>query len=456
MCNSSLQKRLLRPEHCDPLYLLQQLGLGQEYCALLESADRNHGVNDLSFLALGAREVIVSDNNTDPLQPLELLVGSGEANDFLTMGYIGFLSYESVRHFEDINLTPAENTPDAVFVLPEVILRIDHAKKEVLIIAHEDTNEDLNAIEQVVLASPYLNDERELIEKRSLDLPLPSLEDIAAYRCVSREEHCERVQKIQEGIQAGETFQVVLSQLLEIEQDVPAHAVYEALRVINPSPYMYYFQTPERTIVGASPETLLRVNGKEMLYRPIAGTRKRTGDPVKDRAMQEELMADEKERAEHQMLVDLGRNDVGKVAEIGSVKVEDAFHAETYAHVFHIVSNVRGTLPESISSLDALRSVFPQGTVSGAPKVRAMEVIRDTEQSPRGIYSGGFGYVDLSGNLDFAIAIRTLVFEDGKIKLRAGGGIVADSVPELEDNECLHKARSCLAAVQLARTSLQS
>jgi anthranilate synthase component 1 len=214
---------------------------------------------------------------------------------------------------------------------------------------------------------------------------------------------------------------------------------------------MYYFQTPDRTIVGASPETLLRVDGDHMLYRPIAGTRKRGGDKAKDDAMREELLGNAKERCEHQMLVDLGRNDIGRVAEIGSVRVHDPFHIETYAHFFHIVSDVTGTLRKDLSALDALQAVFPAGTLSGAPKLRAMEILSKLEGAPRGVYGGAFGYVDLNGNIDFAITIRTLIFDQRGISLNVGAGIVKDSIAEHEDNECLHKARSCLAAVFSAR-----
>ncbi len=204
--------------------------------------------------------------------------------------------------------------------------------------------------------------------------------------------------------------------------------------------------------MGASPETLLRVDGGQMLYRPIAGTRKRVGDKAKDDALCAELLSDPKERCEHQMLVDLGRNDIGRVAEIGSVEVQDPFHIEAYAHVFHIVSNVTGELREGLSALDALQAVFPAGTLSGAPKLRALEILSKLEGTPRGVYGGAFGYVDLDGNIDFAITIRTLVFDKNGISLRVGAGVVKDSVAEHEDNECLHKARSCLAAVFSARS----
>ena len=458
----TLQSEILRPDHCDPLYLLRTLGEQRDYCALLESSARK-GSNDFSFLALGARDVITIEDGSatslltedatpvkDPLEPFEQIIESNEHHERLFMGYIGFISYEAVRQFEQVHLEPHPTIPDAVFVLPEVLLKINHTTHEVTLISHEDTTDDLEGIRNAILNSPFFDDTKSEDPHVDTTLPLPSLEEIEPYRTVSRQEHCKRVETIQESITKGEAFQVVLSQELVLENDVPPDAVYEQLRKLNPSPYMYFYQTPERTIVGASPETLIRVEEGGMLYRPIAGTRKRTGDPVQDKLMQEELLSDEKERCEHQMLVDLGRNDVGRVAEIGSVEVQNPFHIEQYAHVFHIVSDVRGTLAEGKTALDAVRSVFPAGTLTGAPKVRAMEIIGSLESSPRGIYGGAFGYIDLSGNVDLAIVIRTMLFEGGKISLRVGGGIVADSVPELEDNECLHKARSCVAAVNLA------
>ncbi len=469
--------KIIRPEHCDPLFLLRELGRNREHCALLESADRNHGINDFSFLALGKRDlVLIHDGN--PLEPFKKTIGRGEEGSLLMMGYIGFLSFESLRHFESLPLKCDEAIPDGYFVLPEVILRIDHKKREVTLMTHSDSEEDLGAIERVVHESPYYDneinvtaaplppqgerlgegdlreegrlrfqDDRKKDAKTSAKIALPSTADITAMRMTNREEFCSNVRKVQEEILKGEAFQVVLSQELTMASKADPLNVYEKLRFINPSPYMYYFRTPERTIVGASPETLIRVDGRKMLYRPIAGTRKRTGDPATDERMKQELLSDEKERCEHQMLVDLGRNDLGRVAKIGSVSVQNAFHLEQYAHVFHIVSDITAELRDDLNALDALASVFPAGTLTGAPKLRAVEILSKLEKSPRGIYGGAFGYIDLKGNIDFAISIRTMLFDHRGISLRVGAGIVKDSIPECEDDECMHKAKSCLAAV---------
>lgn len=448
----------LQPAHCDPLYVFRALKNKFSHSALLESADRTNGSpNEFSFIALGARDIVRSEKGEctsmlhgkshciDPLQIFENIIEKNRKGDHLHMGYIGFLSFESVRYFDAIDLPPDADMPDALFFLPEVLLRINHNERTVNITTHEDSTVDLHEIESVIMASPFFDDSTVATKhkKRSLS----TLGDIEALRTVSREEFIRQVEEVQEHILAGEAFQVVLSQELRMTSSALPIEIYRELRTINPSPYMYYFETPELTIVGASPETLLRVTGKNMLYRPIAGTRKRTGDDAVDSDMQRELLSDQKERAEHQMLVDLGRSDIGKVATIGSVRVENPFHIEAYAHVYHIVSDITGNLREGLSSLDALRAVFPAGTLSGAPKLRALEIIRDTEKSPRGIYGGAFGYIDLSGDIDMAITIRTMLCKKGTITIRTGAGIVKNSIPENEDSECLYKARSCLAAV---------
>lgn len=449
---STFVTKTLRPDHCDPLFLFRKLGADQAYCALLESADRSHGVNDLSFLALGARDVIrCMPGTADKGLPPELRERTNDARKpgQLTIGYIGYVSFEAARRFEDIALTPDPSVPDALFVLPEVLLRIDHVARTVTVTAHADTALSLDRIEEIILQSPFRDD---ALGRPKGKQALPELADIEPLRQTSRKRFCEHVETAKEKILAGEAFQVVLSQELRLQTSADPIDVYEKLREINPSPYMYCFRTPERTIVGASPETLLRVDGSRMLYRPIAGTRKRTGETAKDAALQQELLNDPKERCEHQMLVDLGRNDVGRVAVMGSVRVRDPFHIEAYAHVFHIVSDIEAVLRPEVSPLDALQAVFPAGTLSGAPKLRAMEILAGLEDSPRGVYGGAFGYVDMNGNIDFAITIRTLVFDAKGVSLRVGAGIVKDSVAEHEDNECLHKARSCLAAVFSAQS----
>ena len=452
----------IRPEHCDPLYLLRELGRGRDYCVLLESADRKLKTHDYSFVALGSRDVIrVKDGEvrgsryvpdgrvTDALSVLSGTLSAGAKGERLRMGYIGFLAYEAARQFDAIDLPPDGRLPDAQFILPEVLLKIDHLRREVAIIAHRDTQESLAEIERVIEQSPFRDDRS--AQPQDKRLYLATQEDVGPLRQTSRERFCGAVREAKERIAAGEAFQIVLSQEFLIDRPPPAEAVYAALRDINPSPYMIYFRTPELAIVGASPEMLVRVDGRQITYRPIAGTRLRTGDAAADQRSVEELLVDPKERCEHQMLVDLGRNDLGRVCKTGSVRVENPFHVEQYSHVFHIVSDVVGEMRDDLSSLDVVRSVFPAGTLTGAPKLRAMEIIRELEASPRGIYGGAFGYIDLAGNVDLAITIRTLLFRDATASLRIGAGIVNQSVPEREDDECLFKARSLLAAVRRAR-----
>lgn len=460
-----LLTRTVRPKHCDPMFLLRELGRNRATVALLESIDRNHGTNDCSFLALGARDAFTIAGNRlrgskrcpdgavrDPLQPFESMVGTGAKGGFLTMGYIGFLSYESLRLFESIELEVDPNVPDGYFVLPEVLIKMDHRKQEVSIVSHEDSKEDLDAIERTLHQSPFHDDA--LQRKFVMDnIKLPDPEEVQALRKTTQETYCDSVRKAQEEIKKGEAFQIVLSQELRMKTHAYPIDIYAQLRMINPSPYMYVFKTPERTIVGASPETLVRVDGRTLTYRPIAGTRKRSDDPIIDAKMRTELLNDQKERSEHQMLVDLGRNDLGRIAKIGSVRVENPFHIENYAHVMHIVSDITAELADGKNALDALRSVFPAGTLTGAPKLRACEIISNLERAPRGIYGGAFGYIDASGNLDMAICIRTMLFDERGMSLRVGAGIVKDSIPEREDDECMHKARSCLAAVFSASTT---
>jgi anthranilate synthase component 1 len=263
---------------------------------------------------------------------------------------------------------------------------------------------------------------------------------------------CAAVDKVKGYIRDGDAFQVVLSQRLSAPFQGRALDVYRALRVMNPSPYMYHLDFGAFQITGSSPEVLVRVEKGEVTLRPIAGTRPRGATPEEDVRLAEELLADPKERAEHVMLIDLGRNDVGRVAEIGSVRLSDRMVIERYSHVMHIVSEVRGRLKVGLGPLDVLKASFPAGTVSGAPKVRALEIIRELEPVKRGIYSGAVGYIGWNGNLDTAIAIRTAVIKDGRLHVQAGAGIVHDSVPENEWQETLNKAKALMRAVQMTRT----
>jgi anthranilate synthase component 1 len=259
-----------------------------------------------------------------------------------------------------------------------------------------------------------------------------------------------------EYIRAGDIFQVVLSQRLEVELGCEPMEVYRTLRVVNPSPFMFFLRTPEVTLVGSSPEIMCRVVDRQVTVRPLAGTRPRGATAEEDRHLAEELLADPKERAEHVMLVDLGRNDVGRVARFGTVKLSDVMVIERYSHVMHITSNVTGTLRDDCDAFDALKACLPAGTVSGAPKVRAMQIIDELEPHRRGPYAGAVGYIDYAGNMDTCIALRTLVVQDGKGYIQAGAGLVADSVPASEYQETLNKARGLLKAIEVTRERVQA
>jgi anthranilate synthase component 1 len=258
------------------------------------------------------------------------------------------------------------------------------------------------------------------------------------------------VRKSKEYVRAGDVFQVVISQRFSARTDAEPFEIYRALRVLNPSPYMYFLKLGDTAIVGSSPELLLKVQGREAFYRPIAGTRPRGKDEAEDQVLAAELAADPKERAEHIMLVDLGRNDLGRVSEYGSVRVERLEFVEYYSHVMHLVSTLRGRLRPDVDCLEALAACFPAGTVSGAPKIRAMEIIDELEPTRRGIYAGAILYLDFSGNLDSCIAIRTMVVKNGLASVQAGAGLVADSVPEREYQETVNKARALIAALEVA------
>jgi len=259
------------------------------------------------------------------------------------------------------------------------------------------------------------------------------------------------VKAAKEYIRAGDIFQVVLSQRLDFTPEVPPFDIYRALRTVNPSPYMYFLKMGDTHVLGSSPEMLVRVTGRKLEYRPIAGTHPRGRDEAEDQRLQEKMLSDEKERAEHVMLVDLGRNDIGRVSEYGSVHVSDLMHIERYSHVMHLVSNVEGKLREGLDALDAFAACFPAGTLSGAPKVRAMQIIEELEPLRRGVYGGSILYADFAGNLDSCIAIRTMLLKNKRAYLQSGGGIVADSDPQKEYQESVNKAQALLRAVEKAR-----
>src|SRR4030095_11202787 len=368
-----------------------------------------------------------------------------------TGGAVGYVGYDAAAWVEPVTLQPTTAVDEeAAFMVFDTVLAFDHVRHRILIIANARItgDEDLESLYQFACAKI------EFVE-RELDRPLskpqcPDKSPIEVTSNVSRETFEQMVRTAKEYIAAGDIYQVVLSQRFETRLGADPFTVYRALRHVNPSPYMYFIRMGERSIVGSSPEVLVRVEGRRGETPPIVGTRPRGRNEDEDLRLAEELKRNEKERAEHVMLVDLGRNDVGRVSAYGSVKVPTYMALERYSHVMHLVSIVEGKLADDYDRLDALAACFPAGTVSGAPKVRAMEIIAELENRRRGVYAGAVGYLDFAANLDFCITIRTVLIEHGRAYVQAGAGIVADSNPAAEDEETRDKESAVIRALELA------
>ena len=375
-----------------------------------------------------------------------------------TAGAVGFFSYDAVRLTEKLPEVSKDELgmPDACLMFFDTVLAFDHVRQELLLIATAD-------LQRKRPQAAYADAVRRIADlQRRLAKPLPKPARHAAHgklRLKARtrkQDFLAAVQRIREYIAAGDVFQTVLSQRFDVEPGADPFSIYRALRIVNPSPYMYFLRMGLRRpgdthIAGSSPELLVRVHGRKVEYRPIAGTRPRGETEEMDREIEAELRADEKEVAEHIMLVDLGRNDVGRVSEYGTVQVKDLMVVERYSHVMHLVTALEGTLREGLSAVDAFRACFPAGTLTGAPKVRAMEIIEELEPARRGVYGGSIFYADFSGNFDSCIAIRSLLMRGREGHIQAGAGIVADSVPEREFEESVNKARAVVRAIERAR-----
>ncbi len=371
-------------------------------------------------------------------------------------GAVGYVAYDAVRIFEPrVGLRSEEGTPPMAFLLCDKFLVFDNVRDTVMIVviadaakagAYEDAMQEIKRIYAKMLSAESI---ARVIE-RSGSAASPRAAAAEFRSEMTKGEFCEMVEKCKEAIAAGEVIQIVPSQKFTTKTDVSALALYRALRTINPSPYNFFMRIGAKTLIGSSPEELVKLVGRTASTAPIAGTRPRGDTPARDAELERDLKADPKENAEHVMLVDLGRNDLGRVCETGSVKVEGFAHVERYSHVMHLVSNVKGTLSKERDAFDLLPAAFPAGTLSGAPKVRAMELIAEYEKSPRGIYGGAAGYFSLTGDMDFAIVIRTLVKEGDVVTMRSGAGIVADSDPEREYDETINKAKAVFEAVKFA------
>lgn len=376
-------------------------------------------------------------------------------------GLVGYLGYDMVRFFERVPDRGKSGTdlPDLFFMVTDTMLIFDNLRQKIKVVSNahiegktpeEAYGEALDKIEDIIdrLRRPPAEDRKQKMEYRPRNP-----EYISSFG--TREAFEDAVKKSKEYVMDGDVVQVVLSQRFERKSDVDPFTIYRALRVINPSPYMYYIDTGDAKIVGSSPEILVRLEGKKIVLRPIAGTRRRGETETEDRSLEEELRKDPKEVAEHIMLVDLGRNDVGRVAKTGSVKVTEMMAVERYSHVMHLVSNVEGDMKDGLDAFDVLKASFPAGTVTGAPKVRAMEIIEELEPTRRGPYAGSVGYFSYSGNMDMCITIRTLVMEGNTIFVQSGAGIVADSDPEAEYMETVNKAMGMMKAIDIAERGLE-
>ncbi len=396
-----------------------------------------------------------------PLQALHALIAESrialpESLPPMAAGVFGYLGYDTVRLIEELpdpNPDPI-GIPDAVLVRPTVVVVFDAVKDLLLVVTPVRADKTVDAKTALTRATERISAIVDALDK-PLDKSLADYDegplDVPATSNTTPQEYKAMVKRAKEYIAAGDAFQIVVAQRFEAPFTLPPFSLYRALRRTNPAPFLFFLDYGDFSVAGSSPEILVRVRDDVVTVRPIAGTRPRGATPHEDKALEEELLADPKECAEHLMLLDLGRNDVGRVAKIGTVNVTDRFFVERYSHVMHIVSNVEGKLDDKYDALDALAAGFPAGTVSGAPKVRAMEIIDELEKEKRGLYAGCVGYFSAAGEMDTCIVLRTALVKDGKMYVQAGAGIVADSDPDSEQQECINKAKALFRAAEEAR-----
>jgi len=430
------------------------------YSFLLESVEGGERLGRYSVIGTDPSLVLTTDAD-NPVDPLKLMEQQFAGLELIPVpdlprlrgGMVGYLSYEVARYYEELPTPDADpqGVPESVMMLADTMLIFDHIAHKIKVISHARLNGDVEAaykvatdkIDEIVkrLSQPIAYEET---------LPEPIETNGEVQSNMTQAQFESMVERGKEYIYAGDIIQVVLSQRLSKKTGAEPFAIYRALRSINPSPYMYFLNLGDFHIVGSSPELLVRLEDGIVSNHPIAGTRPRGKDDAEDVALETELRADEKEQAEHIMLVDLARNDVGRVSQPATVEVTQLMDVERYSHVMHLVSHVEGKLNDDMTAFDAFRACLPAGTVSGAPKIRAMEIIAELEPDRRGPYAGAVGYFSFSGNMDTAITIRTIVIKDGTAYIQAGGGIVADSIPEMEYRESMNKARALIRAIEQA------
>ncbi len=468
--------RRLVSDSLTPVSAFHKMDEGRCAC-LFESVIGGERVGRYSFLAsepyllleahqnqvtIDAGGQIEKFTSADPLAELEQRVHAIRAARLaelppFTSGAVGYAGYDVVRYTEHLPNPPTDDRqlPDLSFAFYDHMVVFDHITKAIVVVAMARVRDrDLkdayrDAGQRVDRLVQRLAADNPPLELADIDLASPT--EIQPESNFDQPQFEQAVRRCVEYIRAGDIFQVVISQRLQVPIQTHPFEIYRTLRVVNPSPFMFYLRAPTVTLVGSSPEVMVRVVDQTVTVRPLAGTRRRGATPEEDRRLAEELLADPKERAEHVMLVDLGRNDVGRVARYGTVQLSDVMTIERYSHVMHITSNVTGQLADGKTAFDALRACLPAGTVSGAPKVRAMEIIDELEPHRRGPYAGAVGYVDFGGNMDTCIALRTIVVQDGQAYVQAGAGIVADSVPAHEYQETLNKARGLLQAIEISQ-----
>ncbi len=461
-----------------PVSAFLKLGEGRENAFLLESVQggetrgrysiiglkpdliwRCRGdVAEINRQALGGKDVFspLAEKPLDSLRALiaETKMALPEGLPPMAVGLFGYLGYDMVRQIEHLPNVPPDRLglPDAIMLRPTILAIFDAVKDEILLVTPVWPEKGVDAKTAHARASARLDE-----ALAELDKPLPpaapapaSLPAAQVESNMTKEEYFAVVARAKDYIKAGDVFQVVPSQRFRRAFPLPPFSLYRSLRRLNPSPFLYYLAMPGFSIVGSSPEILVRLRDGKVTIRPIAGTRPRGKTTQEDKALAEELMSDPKERAEHLMLVDLGRNDVGRVAKTGAVKVTDSFFIERYSHVMHLVSNVEGDIRDGLDAVDALSAGLPAGTLSGAPKIRAMQLIDEFEKEKRGPYGGAVGYFAADGSMDTCIVLRTALVKDGTMYVQAGGGVVADSEPEAEYQETVNKARALMAAAEEA------
>jgi anthranilate synthase component 1 len=434
------------------------------YSFLLESVEGGERLARYSFIGTEPYRLLTvrAKDRDNPLQLIEQELGKYEivpVNGLprFSGGAVGYLSYETVTRFEEMPSPDPDplGLPESVFMFVDTMLVFDHVTHKIKVLSYVHLDGDIEknyqqAVDKIDELVNRLNQPIKLSQRAKV-APHPINRGKLSSN-FSRKAFEESVLKIKQYITAGEAIQVVLSQRLAQPTDAAPFEIYRALRSINPSPYMFFLDFTDFYIIGASPEILVRVEDGMVMTRPLAGTRPRGKSPDEDALLEQELRSDEKERAEHIMLVDLGRNDIGRVSQPGTVEVSDLMEVERYSHVMHLVTHVKGRLRPDMNAFDALRACFPAGTVSGAPKIRAMEIIAELEPEKRGAYAGAAGYLSFTGNMDMAIAIRTMVVKKGIAYTQAGCGVVYDSIPEREYEETMNKARALLKAIDQAES----